>query len=80
MELIRSSYYHKSDVSKIASNGFSCGGLMAQGTAANPRLTTWMINSSGGLSADQNLGERRLRMREGRVAEAGMRSGARSAL
>ena len=30
---------------------------MAQGTAADPRLTTWMINSSGGFSADQKLNE-----------------------
>ncbi|HKP62848.1 MAG TPA: alpha/beta hydrolase [Polyangiales bacterium] len=50
-----SAYYHSIDTTKIATNGFSCGGLMAEGTAADPRLTTWMINSSGGFSADQNL-------------------------
>ena len=50
-----SAYYHKLDITKIATNGFSCGGLMAQGTAADPRLTTWMINSSGGFMADQTL-------------------------
>ena len=48
-------YYHKLDITKIATNGFSCGGLMAQGTAGDPRLTTWMINSSGGFSANQAL-------------------------
>lgn len=50
-----SKYYHSIDTTKIATNGFSCGGLMAEGTAGDPRLTTWMINSSGGFSADQNL-------------------------
>jgi hypothetical protein len=50
-----SKYYHKLDITKIATNGFSCGGLMAEGTAGDPRLTTWMINSSGAFSADQAL-------------------------
>jgi hypothetical protein len=50
-----SAYYHALDTTKIATNGFSCGGLMAEGTASDPRLTTWMINSSGAFSADQAL-------------------------
>ncbi len=50
-----SKYYHSVDTSKIASNGFSCGGLMSQGVAADPRLTTWMINSSGGLEGNEPL-------------------------
>jgi hypothetical protein len=50
-----SAYYHKLDITKVATNGFSCGGLMAQGTASDPRVTTWMINSSGGFSANQAL-------------------------
>lgn len=50
-----SKYYHSVDTTKVATNGFSCGGLMAQGTAADPRVTTWMINSSGGFMADQKL-------------------------
>jgi len=50
-----SAYYHTLDITKIATNGFSCGGLMAEGTAADPRLTTWMINSSGAFAANQNL-------------------------
>jgi hypothetical protein len=42
-----SAYYGKLDATKIASNGFSCGGLMAEGTAGDPRMTTWGLNSSG---------------------------------
>jgi hypothetical protein len=42
-----SAYYQSLDTSKIASNGFSCGGLMAEGTAGDPRITTWGLNSSG---------------------------------
>jgi hypothetical protein len=48
-----SAYYQALDASKIASNGFSCGGLMAEGTAADPRMTTWGLNSSGMMSANQ---------------------------
>jgi hypothetical protein len=48
-----SAYYQSLDVTKIASNGFSCGGLMAEGTAGDSRITTWGLNSSGLFSADQ---------------------------
>lgn len=48
-----SAYYHSLDTTKIASNGFSCGGLMAEGTAGDPRMTTWGLNSSGMFSANQ---------------------------
>jgi len=48
-----SAYYQSLDTTKIASNGFSCGGLMAEGTAADPRITTWGLNSSGLLSPNQ---------------------------
>jgi hypothetical protein len=48
-----SAYFGSLDPTKIASNGFSCGGLMAEGTAADPRITTWGINSSGTMSANQ---------------------------
>src|SRR6478752_4839237 len=41
-----SAYYQSLDVTKIASNGFSCGGLMAEGTAGDSRITTWGLNSS----------------------------------
>jgi dienelactone hydrolase len=52
-----SKYYHSIDTTKIATNGFSCGGLMAEATAGDQRLTTWMINSSGAFMADQALYE-----------------------
>lgn len=42
-----SAYYQSLDTTKIASNGFSCGGLMAEGTAGDPRIKTWGLNSSG---------------------------------
>jgi hypothetical protein len=48
-----SAYYQSLDTTKIATNGFSCGGLMAEGTAGDPRITTWGLNSSGLFSADQ---------------------------
>ena len=48
-----SAYYHSLDTTKISTNGFSCGGLMAEGTAGDPRITTWGLNSSGLFSADQ---------------------------
>ena len=48
-----SAYYQALDTSKVAANGFSCGGLMAEGTAGDPRITTWGINSSGTLSSNQ---------------------------
>ncbi len=50
-----SAYYHALDASKIASNGFSCGGLMSTGTAGDPRITTWGSTSSGTFSPDQAL-------------------------
>jgi hypothetical protein len=48
-----SAYYQSLDTTKIAANGFSCGGLMSEGTAGDPLMTTWGLNSSGLLSADQ---------------------------
>jgi hypothetical protein len=48
-----SAYYHGLDTTKISSNGFSCGGLMSQATAADPRITTWGVTSSGMAGADQ---------------------------
>jgi hypothetical protein len=47
-----SAYYQSLDTTKIAANGFSCGGLMAEGTAGDSRITTWGLNSSGLFSAD----------------------------
>lgn len=48
-----SAYYQSLDTAKIGSNGFSCGGLMAEGTAHDPRIKTWGLNSSGMFSANQ---------------------------
>jgi len=48
-----SAYYQSLDTTKIGANGFSCGGLMAEGTAGDPRITAWGINSSGLFSANQ---------------------------
>ncbi|HEY5955377.1 MAG TPA: hypothetical protein VIV60_02440, partial [Polyangiaceae bacterium] len=50
-----SAYYHSLDTTKVASNGFSCGGLMAEGTAGDPRITTWGLNSSGLFAANQTF-------------------------
>lgn len=52
-----SAYYHALDASKVASNGFSCGGLMSTGTAGDPRITAWGSTSSGTFSDDQALYE-----------------------
>jgi dienelactone hydrolase len=49
-----SAYYQSLDTTKIAANGFSCGGLMSEGTAGDSRITTWGLNSSGLLSANAN--------------------------
>jgi hypothetical protein len=48
-----SAYHDSLDTTKVASNGFSCGGLMSEGTAGDPRMTTVGITSSGLTSADQ---------------------------
>lgn len=45
-----SAYYRSIETTKVAANGFSCGGLMAAGTAADPRMTTWGHTSSGTFS------------------------------
>lgn len=50
-----SAYYQSLDTTKIASNGFSCGGLMAQGTVLDPRIVTWGVTSSGMAGADQSF-------------------------
>ena len=50
-----SAYYQSLDTTKTATNGFSCGGLMAEGTAGDPRITTWALNSSGLFAANQAL-------------------------
>jgi hypothetical protein len=50
-----SAYYDSIDTTKVAADGFSCGGLMASGTSADPRMTTYGITSSGLTSPDQSF-------------------------
>lgn len=50
-----SAYHGSLDTTKVASNGFSCGGLMAEATAGDSRLSTWGITSSGLFSVNQAL-------------------------
>ena len=49
-----SAYYQSLDTSKIAANGFSCGGLMSQAMVLDPRITTWGVTSSGMAGANQD--------------------------
>jgi hypothetical protein len=42
-----SAYYNSLDTTKVAADGFSCGGLMAAGTAGDSRITAWGVTSSG---------------------------------
>jgi dienelactone hydrolase len=48
-----SAYHQSLETTKVGANGFSCGGLMAEGTAGDPRMTTWGFTSSGMFSANQ---------------------------
>ena len=48
-----SAYYQSLDTTKIAADGFSCGGLMAENVSGDPRFTAVGITSSGLFSADQ---------------------------
>jgi hypothetical protein len=50
-----SAYYQSLDTTKIASDGFSCGGLMSENASGDSRLTAVGITSSGLFSADQTL-------------------------
>lgn len=50
-----SQYYQSLDTSKVAANGFSCGGLLAMGTAKDPRITTWGLTSSGSFTDNPTL-------------------------
>ena len=42
-----SAYYQSLDTTKVAADGFSCGGLMAEATAGDSRMTAWGVSSSG---------------------------------
>ncbi|MBN2441672.1 MAG: hypothetical protein JXJ04_10000 [Spirochaetales bacterium] len=52
-----SQYYQCLDISKTAAFGWSCGGIMAEGAGSmhDPVLTTFMLNSSGMMSANQSV-------------------------
>jgi hypothetical protein len=50
-----SAYYQSLDTTKIAADGFSCGGLMAENASGDPRFTAIGITSSGLFNADQAL-------------------------
>ena len=50
-----SAYYDSLDTTKVAADGFSCGGLMAEATAGDSRMTTWGVSSSGLTSAYANF-------------------------
>jgi hypothetical protein len=50
-----SAYYQSLDTTKVAADGFSCGGLMAENVSGDPRFTTVGITSSGLFSADQGI-------------------------
>ena len=50
-----SAYYQALDTTKIAADGFSCGGLMSEGVSGDARFTAIGITSSGLFSADQTV-------------------------
>jgi hypothetical protein len=50
-----SQYYQSLDTTQVGSNGFSCGGLLAMGTAKDPRMTTWGLTSSGSFNNNPTL-------------------------
>ena len=50
-----SEYYQSLEPTKIAADGFSCGGLMAENVSGDPRLTAVGITSSGLMAANANL-------------------------
>ncbi len=50
-----STYYKSLDTEKIAADGFSCGGLMSENVADDPRFTAIGITSSGLMGPNNNL-------------------------
>lgn len=50
-----SAYYQSLDTTKIAADGFSCGGLMAENAAGDPRFTAVGFTSSGLFNADSTV-------------------------
>ncbi|NLE02679.1 MAG: alpha/beta hydrolase [Fibrobacter sp.] len=50
-----SAYYQSLDTTKVAGNGFSCGGYFGQALAGDPRTTTWGVSSSGSFGDNPDL-------------------------
>ena len=50
-----SAYYQSLETTKIAADGFSCGGLMAENVSGDPRFTAIGITSSGLMGANAAL-------------------------
>ncbi|HEX2955279.1 MAG TPA: carboxypeptidase regulatory-like domain-containing protein [Chitinispirillaceae bacterium] len=50
-----SAYYQSLDTTKIAADGFSCGGLMAENASYYPKFTAIGITSSGLFNKDDNI-------------------------
>jgi hypothetical protein len=50
-----SAYYHSLEPTKVAADGFSCGGLMSENAAGDPRFTAVGITSSGLMGPNDNL-------------------------
>ena len=50
-----SAYYQSLETTKIAADGFSCGGLMSENVSGDPRFSAIGITSSGLMSANTAL-------------------------
>ena len=50
-----SAYYQRLETTKIAADGFSCGGLMSENVSGDPRFSAIGITSSGLMSANTAL-------------------------
>lgn len=50
-----SRFYEKAETSRVAAMGMSCGGLMAYGASADPRIATVGIWNSGLLQPDEKI-------------------------
>jgi hypothetical protein len=50
-----SAYYQSLETTKIAADGFSCGGLMAENVSGDPRFTAIGITSSGLMGSNAGL-------------------------
>ena len=50
-----SAYYQTLDTTKVATDGFSCGGLMSINASGDPRMSAFGYTSSGLFNADQKI-------------------------